>query len=140
MQVHEVKPNHKNKDRKRKGRGDTYAGQGGKGQKSRAGRTTKPLINDLIKKFPKLRGAGHETPATPKEVVNVSLLDEKYDDGDKVTPRSLLEKNLIDKQDGKVPKVKILGDGKIETEVEVKNCNLSETAEEKIKEAGGSIK
>lgn len=59
MQLHELKPKHKRKKRKRVGRGGkrgTYSGRGIKGQKARAGRRLKPVIRELIKRYPKLRG------------------------------------------------------------------------------------
>ena len=59
MQLQELKPIHRLKKKKRVGRGGkrgTYCGRGIKGQKSRAGRKLKPLIRDVIKKYPKLRG------------------------------------------------------------------------------------
>ena len=59
MQLHELKPIHKLKRKKRIGRGGkrgTYSGRGIKGQKARAGRRLKPVIRDLIKRYPKLRG------------------------------------------------------------------------------------
>ena len=60
MQLHELRPVHKNKSKKRIGRGGkrgTYSGRGMKGQKSRAGRKIRPAIRDLIQRTPKLRGA-----------------------------------------------------------------------------------
>jgi large subunit ribosomal protein L15 len=59
MQLHELKPIHKSKKRKRVGRGGkrgTFAGRGQKGQRSRAGRKMKPVVRELIKRYPKLRG------------------------------------------------------------------------------------
>jgi large subunit ribosomal protein L15 len=59
MQLHQLKPIHKLKKRKRVGRGGkkgTYSGRGIKGQKARAGRRLKPAIRELIKRYPKLRG------------------------------------------------------------------------------------
>lgn len=59
MQIHQLKPIHKIKKKKRVGRGGkrgTYSGRGLKGQKSRAGRKMQPAIREFIKKFPKLRG------------------------------------------------------------------------------------
>jgi ribosomal protein L15 len=61
MQLHEVQPIHKNKSKKRIGRGGkrgTYSGRGMKGQKSRAGRKIRPSVRDLIQRTPKLRGTG----------------------------------------------------------------------------------
>ena len=59
MQLHELKPIHKKKQPKRVGRGGkkgTYSGRGMKGQKSRAGRRLPPVIREMIKRYPKLRG------------------------------------------------------------------------------------
>jgi len=59
MQLHELKPTHKLKKRKRIARGGkrgTYSGKGMKGQKSRAGRRLEPVVRGLIKRYPKLRG------------------------------------------------------------------------------------
>ncbi len=59
MQIHQIRPIHKKKDRKRVGRGGkrgTYSGRGMKGQKSRAGAKFEPIIRSLIKRYPKLRG------------------------------------------------------------------------------------
>lgn len=59
MQIHQLKPIHKPKKKKRVGRGGkkgTYSGKGMKGQKSRAGKRFKPMIRELIKRYPKLKG------------------------------------------------------------------------------------
>lgn len=59
MQLHQLKPIHKFKKPKRVGRGGKrgiYSGRGIKGQKSRAGHKLKPIIRELIKRYPKLRG------------------------------------------------------------------------------------
>jgi large subunit ribosomal protein L15 len=59
MQLHELRPIHKPHKKKRIGRGGkkgTYSGKGIKGQKSRAGRKFKPLIREIIKRYPKKRG------------------------------------------------------------------------------------
>lgn len=59
MQLHQLRPIHKKKPRKRVGRGGkrgTYSGRGVKGQKSRSGARLQPVIRELIKRYPKLRG------------------------------------------------------------------------------------
>ncbi len=59
MQLHELRPQYKNKDKKRIGRGGgrgNYSGRGQKGQRSRAGHKIRPAIRDLIRRLPKLRG------------------------------------------------------------------------------------
>ncbi len=70
MQLHEVKPIHKNESRKRIGRGGkrgTYSGKGIKGQKSRAGRKIRPAVRDLIQRTPKLRGSGDRSAKVRKK-------------------------------------------------------------------------
>lgn len=65
MQLHEIRPLHKGKKRKRVGRGGkrgTYSGRGQKGQKSRAGRRLEPVIREIIKRYPKLRGYKFKSP------------------------------------------------------------------------------
>jgi len=55
IQLHELKPIHKLKKQKRVGRGGkrgAYSGRGIKGQRARAGRKFKPIIRELIKKYP----------------------------------------------------------------------------------------
>ncbi|MBI2003145.1 MAG: 50S ribosomal protein L15, partial [Candidatus Wildermuthbacteria bacterium] len=59
MQIHELKRTSNAKTKKRVGRGGkkgTYSGRGGKGQTARAGSKVKPLIRELIKRYPKARG------------------------------------------------------------------------------------
>jgi len=59
MQLHELQPEHYNKDKKRIARGGKRgrtAGRGQKGQKSRAGRKIRPAVRDLVQRTPKLRG------------------------------------------------------------------------------------
>ena len=59
MLLHQLQPIHKPKQKKRVGRGGAHGfhcGKGGEGQKVRAGRRMKPIIRELIKKYPKLRG------------------------------------------------------------------------------------
>jgi len=52
----------------------------------------------------------------------------------------LLEKKIIRRIKGKVPKVKILGEGKITKALTVEDCLISKQAREKIEKAGGTIK
>ncbi len=140
MQLHDLKSKDK-KDKKRVGRGGargTYCGRGVKGQKARAGSGGEPIIRRFIKRYPKLRG--YRTKDGKKSaVVNVVNLENAFDDGDEVTPESLVRKGLIRRRDGKLPPVKILGEGKLEKSLTIKNCKVSKTAKEKIKKAGGDF-
>ena len=70
MQLHDLKPNNKSKEKKRVGRGGkkgTYSGKGMKGQKSRAGRKLEPPIRGLIKRYHKLRGYKFNFPGKKKK-------------------------------------------------------------------------
>ncbi|MBU1045866.1 50S ribosomal protein L15 [Patescibacteria group bacterium] len=142
MQLHQVKPRHKNKDRKRIGRGGkrgTYSGRGMKGQKSRASRKLEPIIRGLIKRYPKLRGYRFSSKGEPIFVINLKTLQEKFDDSAAISPLALLDKKLIHKIKGQMPLVKILGEGEVTKKFIIKGCKISKQAEEKIKKAGGSV-
>lgn len=135
MQIHQIKPRNKPKKRKRIGRGGkrgTYSGKGLKGQKSRAGRTTYPIIREYIKKYPKLKGYRFNPVSGKTAVINVGILDKFFDNESVVNPKILLEKRLIRRIKGRMPKVKILGKGELTKKISVKDCELSKTAKEKI--------
>ena len=141
MQLHELKPNHKLKKKKRVGRGGkrgTYSGRGIKGQKSRSGSKRKPGFEGgrtpLWRQLPKKKGfkSIHSKPMA----INLNILEKKFSDGDLITPRELLKKGLIDNI--KLG-AKILGQGEITKKLIVKNCLISKSAKEKIEKAGGKI-
>ncbi|PIS38709.1 MAG: hypothetical protein COT34_02170 [Candidatus Nealsonbacteria bacterium CG08_land_8_20_14_0_20_43_11] len=70
MQLHQLQPVHKKKERKRVGRGGvhgTYSGKGQKGQKARAGTKFQPAVRYLFKKCPKLRGYRYQRPYGKKK-------------------------------------------------------------------------
>jgi large subunit ribosomal protein L15 len=142
MQLHQIKPKTKSKAQKRIGRGGkrgTYSGRGIKGQKSRAGRKMRPQLRDIIKKIPKLRGYAFNKIKNRPAVVNLNILEKKFNNGDKVNPQVLFEKNIIKKEKGVLPKVKLLGVGEITKKVLISGCQISQSAAEKIKKAGGEI-
>jgi len=142
MQIHQIKPNNKRKEKRRVGRGGkrgTYSGRGLKGQKSRAGRKFAPVIRELIKKYPKLRGYKAKTLENKIVVINIGLLDEKFKNSEVVSPKNLLEKKLIRRIKGKTPQVKILGKGELTKKLIIKNCEMSKSAKEKIEKSGGKI-
>jgi large subunit ribosomal protein L15 len=145
MQLHQLKPKHKLKRRKRVGRGGkrgTYSGRGLKGQRSRAGRKFKPAIRELIKRYPKLRGYKFKSlqPARRPSVVNLETLEKKFKAGDRVTPAVLIERGVIRRIKGRLPKVKILGRGKLTKKLIIEGCQTSKQVKEEIEKAGGSIK
>lgn len=139
MQIHELKPKNKNKSKKRIGRGGkrgTYSGKGMKGQKSRAGARMAPIAREFIKRYPKLRGYNF-SPLKKSFVVNLSLINSFFKDGEVVTPQTLTKKGLIGRSK-KLP-IKILGNGKIDKKVIIRDCFVSEKAKEAVEKAGGKI-
>ncbi|OHA14256.1 MAG: 50S ribosomal protein L15 [Candidatus Tagabacteria bacterium RIFCSPLOWO2_01_FULL_39_11] len=142
MQLHNIKSNTKRKSKKRVGRGGkrgTYSGKGMKGQKSRAGRKLRPEMRDTIKKLPKKRGYKFQSFREKQRIVNIGVLDEKFKDGDKIAPKSLLEAGVIRRVSGRMPKVKLLGEGNLTKKLLVSECQISKSAREKIIKAGGQI-
>lgn len=142
MQLHQLKPKHKPKKKKRIGRGGkrgTYSGRGLKGQRSRAGRKFAPAIRELIKRYPKLRGYRFKRREKNLAVVNIGVLEKKFGSSEVITPKALLERKLIRRIKGKLPKVKILGKGELTKKLIIENCEVSKSAEEKIKKVGGTI-
>lgn len=143
MQLHEIAPKHKLRRRKRVGRGGkkgTYSGRGIKGQKARAGRRLKPAIRSIIKMYPKLRGYRFHPLSAKPVIVNIDILEKKFQDGETVTPQTLIEKNIVRQIKGRLPKIKILGDGKLTKKIVVENCGLSKSAREIIEKLGGTVR
>jgi len=146
MQLHTLRPKTKRKKKKIVGRGGkrgTTAGRGTKGQRARSGHRIRPEIRDLIKKLPKLRGRGKnifnivtERPA----VVNLDRINNSFEAGAIVNPKTLIEKGLVSKKSGKVPAIKILGTGALSYAIVVEGCVLSMSAREKILAKKGTIK
>ena len=143
MQIHQLTSTHQNPNRKRVGRGGkrgTYSGHGGKGQTARSGRNFKPIIREVLKRYPKLRGYKNHTVSNRPETVDVAKINSRFEAGQTVNPEALVEKNLVARQGGKLPQIKILGSGIIDKTLTIVNCLVSKTAAEKIIKAGGTIK
>ena len=148
MQLHELKPTQKRQSAKRIGRGGKRgktSGRGHKGQKARAGNSTRPEMREIIKKLPKLRGHGINRADTVNSekvaatVVNVAALNAAFKDGDTVNPKTLVSSGVIDTRRKRAPKVKILGTGELSKKLTVSGCDLSATAQAKIEKAGGTV-
>lgn len=139
MQLHQLQPKIKLKNKKRIGRGGkrgTYSGRGQKGQKSRAGHRIRPAERDLIQRMPKLRGYKFKSLKPKPVVLNLDDLERKIK-GNIINARILLEAGLIRKSD---KLVKILGDGEIKRQFEIdKNLKISKNAKKKIEAAGGKV-
>lgn len=135
---------HRNKSRKRVGRGigsghgkTSTRGHKGEGQHStgRPRRMTEGGQMPLFRRLPK-RGFSNANFRTEYQVVNVSSL-EGFEAGAKVTPAVLEAAGLI--HDAAKP-VKILGKGEISKKLDVEATKFSESAARKITEAGGAAK
>jgi len=143
MELHELKPTHKEKRTKRIARGGkrgTYSGKGQKGQRSRAGAKFEPIIRGLIKRYPKLRGYRFKPKKINLFSINVENLEKNFQKEEKVNPEVLIKKGIIRKIKGEIPKVKILAKGKLTKALIVEDCFVSKGAKEKIEKAGGTIK
>jgi len=143
VMIHQIKPIHKKKKEKRVGRGGkrgTYSGRGMKGQKARAGAKIKSALKEMILRFPKLRGHKFKPLEEKPEIVNLNKIEEKFKEGEIVSPKTLLEKKLVEGEGKKPPKkVKILGEGNLTKKLIFKNCLVSESARKKIIEVGGKV-
>ena len=142
MQIHQIKRNTPNKNKKTVGRGGKRgktSGKGTKGQNARAGRKFRPAMRDAIKKLPKLRGYNFNSIQTKPETINLSQISLVASEGAVLTPVSLVELGLVSLQGGKFPKIKILGNGSIDKKVTVSGCDISASAKAKIEAVGGSV-
>ena len=143
MQAHQLSPKHRAKAKKIVGRGGkkgTYSGKGGKGQTARAGRKLAPIIRELIKRYPKLKGYRSFAMEDNSVAVNLDVIDKNTKDGETINPKNLVEKGIIRMTKGKIPEVKILGNGKLTKKLVIENCKVSASAKVAIEKAGGTIK
>ena len=131
MQIHHITKPSTNRAKRRIGRGGkrgTYSGKGIKGQKSRAGAKMRPAEREILKKIPKLRGYRFKSFRLQPETVTVADLEKKFNNGDVVSPESLLAAKLIKRQRGRMPnRVKIIGKGNLTKKFTFKNILFSES-------------
>jgi len=121
------------------GRGKT-SGRGHKGMGQHASRDVRRLTEGgqtpFFRRIPK-RGCSNARFRRSFQIVNVSALETRFDDGAKVTPAALEEAGLI--RDASAP-VKILGTGKVSKKLNVEAMSFSTSAAMKITKAGGQVK
>lgn len=144
MQLHDLKRKTPYKAPKRVGRGNASgqgktSGKGTKGQKARAGHKIRPDVREKLKKLPKLRGYNFNSIQFKPMVINVSALEAAFAAGDTINPKILGERGLVKSRRGKIPVVKILGDGEVTKKFVIAGCKVSGSAKEKIEKAGGSV-
>lgn len=122
------------------GVGGHTVGRGTKGQKSRAGHKSTRFFEGgnvpFFRRMPKYKGF-NQPQKVEAQAVNLEVLDKEFKDGDLVNLESLVSKGIA-RKNSKV--VKILGKGEITKKLKVEGLKISESAIEKIKKAGGSIK
>jgi large subunit ribosomal protein L15 len=143
MRLHNLKPKHGAKHRrKRLGQGESSghgktSGRGGKGQTARSGSSIRPGFEGgqmpLIRRIPK-RGFNNIRHATVYLPVNLESLN-RFDDGAKVDETALRAVGLAN---GRADGVKILGDGKLTKKLTVVASAFSASAKAAIEALGGT--
>lgn len=145
MQLHQLQPKTKRQASKRVGRGrgsgkGKTAGRGTKGQNARAGHKKRPDVREKLKKLPKLRGYRFTSIQKRPAIVNLGVLEAAFAAGERVDPAVLAERGLARARRGKVPMVKILGEGALTKKLLVSGCAVSVSARQKIEKAGGTVR
>ena len=141
MKLHELEKNiGATHAKKRVGRGPgsglgKTSGRGQKGQKARSGVSISPLFEGgqtpLYRRIPK-RGFSNARFKTVYAVINVEQLN-VFEDGTVVTPALLKDTGMVKNQ---ANGIKVLGTGKLEKKLTIQANKFSNSALEKIKEAG----
>lgn len=113
------------------------SGRGHKGQKSRSGGGVRPGFEGgqmpLVRRTPK-RGFNNARFGTSFQVVNLDLLESRFESGSVITATELAAKRLISDEKGLV---KVLAKGDISKALTVKVNAFSAEAIKKIEAAGG---
>ncbi len=137
MQIHQIKSSDRIK-KKRIGRGGkrgTYSGRGMKGQNSRSGHKKAPVVREVLKKYHKLRGYRFNSFSPINQVINLTIIEKKFENNEIVSPKTLLLKKIVKRNQP----IKILGDGLLKKSIIVKGCLVSCSAIKKIESVGGKI-
>jgi large subunit ribosomal protein L15 len=144
MKLHDLAPAEgARKDRKRVGRGNgsghgTFSGRGSKGQKARAGGAVNPRFEGgqmpMVLRLPRKRGFTNIFKVE-YQVVNLSSLD-SFEKGADVTPEALVAAGVLKDTDRPV---KLLAGGEIDKALTVRVHKWSQSAQQKIEAAGGTL-
>ncbi|MBJ06594.1 MAG: 50S ribosomal protein L15 [Verrucomicrobiaceae bacterium] len=145
MNLHDLKPNRGAKHRrKRLGAGESSglgktSGRGHKGQKSRSGGGVRPGFEGgqmpLHRRLPK-KGFSNVQFRDKIAIVNLSQLNEKFEEGATVNEKALREVGLVK---GQCDAIKVLGNGELDRKLTVVVDAASASARAKIETAGGSV-
>lgn len=143
MELSNLRPAEGSKHAKnfRKGRGHgsgngKTAGYGHKGQKARSGAPRPGFEGGQMPLFRRLPKRGFLCRNRVEYVgINVSTLEERFEDGAVVDIDVLFDEGIIKKELGGV---KILGNGELTKKLTVKANKYTETAKQKIESCGGT--
>lgn len=115
------------------GHGKT-SGRGHKGQKARSGDGKMSYFEggqmSIVRRTPK---RGHSISSERYEIVNLSSIESKFENGAEITAESLRKAGIIKKKG----LIKVLSNGELKKNFIVKVNAFSKTAKEKIEKAGG---
>lgn len=121
------------------GRRGVTAGRGDKGQNSRSGGGVKPGFEGgqmpLYRRVA-TKGFNNARFTSRYDVVNVSDIAKRFENGAVVDRVSLIEKRLIRRSSRLV---KVLGDGEIDVKITLHVDAVSASARSKIEKAGGTV-
>lgn len=131
------------KKRKRVGRGigssGTYSGKGNKGQNARTGGGVRPGFEGgqtpLHKRMPKIKGFKNINRVEYK-ALSLSTLNDNFNDGETVTKKDLVAKNLFNKRDN----IKLLASGTLDKKITIEVDKASQKAIELVEKSGGTVK
>jgi large subunit ribosomal protein L15 len=143
MRLHDLKPRPGAKHRrKRLGQGESSghgktSGRGGKGQTARSGSSIRIGFEGgqmpLIRRIPK-RGFNNTRHGTRYLPVNLEALN-RFEEGARVDEQALRSAGLAN---GRIERVKILGDGELSKKLTVSAHAFSASAKAKIEAKGGT--
>ena len=115
------------------GHGKT-SGRGHKGQKARSGDGKMSYFEggqmSIVRRTPK---RGHSISSERYEIVNLSSIESKFENGAEITAESLRKAGIIKKKG----LIKVLSNGELKKNFVVKANAFSKTAKEKIEKVGG---
>lgn len=145
MKLHSLTNTVKRPGRKRVGRGAASlsgktCGRGENGYGSRSGSKSRAYFEGgQIPLFRRLPKRGFKNPNRVEfTLVNVSTLEDNFENGDTVDRQTLLSKGLIN--DEKTAGLKVLGNGELTKKLTIVADRFSKTAARKVEEAGGVCK
>lgn len=120
------------------GKGGT-SGRGHDGQNSRSGGGVRlGFEGGQMPLFRRIAARGFSNHPFKKEftVINLSLIEKRYKDGETVNLESLIQKGLVKNRE---INVKILGEGELSKKLNFSIQKISASAVKKIESAGGTI-